>query len=164
QALDGAPIREAWRAVRGRVQPSVSSVSAAVSGAPEPLLSVGTRRASIAVMPFGDGTSGCGEIAEALAHDVITGLAQLRSLFVFALQERRIAPEEAGRLLNVDYVASGSVRRQRDRLLVMVEVVDTSSARIVWTETYDRQLGDVWLVQGEIGNKIVASIASEIET
>src|SRR5262249_40289799 len=143
QALDGAPIREAWRAVRGRVQPSVSSVSAAVSGAPEPLLSVGTRRASIAVMPFGDGTSGCGEIAEALAHDVITGLAQLRSLFViahgtvFALQERRIAPEEAGRLLNVDYVASGSVRRQRDRLLVMVEVVDTSSARIVWTETYD---------------------------
>ena len=51
-----------------------------------------------------------------LAHDVITRLAKLRSLFViaqgtvFALHERGIGAEEAGRMLNVDYVVSGSTR------------------------------------------------------
>ena len=50
---------------------------------------------------------------------MITRLAKLRSLFViaqgtvFALHERRIAPEEAGRMLNVDYIVSGSLHVRR---------------------------------------------------
>ena len=101
---------------------------------------------------------------------MITRLAKLRSLFViaqgtvFALHERRIGPEEAGRMLNVDYVVSGSVRRQGKRLTVMVELAETRTARIVWAETFDHKLDDAFLVLDEIGNRIVASIASEIET
>jgi DNA-binding winged helix-turn-helix (wHTH) protein len=76
----------------------------------------GPRRASIAVMPFLDEsviTGVRGGTADALAHDVITRLAKLRTLFiiaqgtVFTLHERRVGPEEAGRMLDVDYVASG---------------------------------------------------------
>ena len=68
-------------------------------------------------MPFIDRSSARqarGGVADALAHDVITRLAKLRSLFViaqgtvFALHQRGIGAEEAGRLLNVDYVVSGS--------------------------------------------------------
>ena len=76
-----------------------------------------TRRASIAVMPFTDTSNGPrGRTADALAHDITTRLAKLRAMFViaqgstFALAERRIGPEEAGRMLNVDYVVSGAVR------------------------------------------------------
>ena len=68
---------------------------------------VAPRRASIAVMPFIDQSTVAGArggTADALAHDVITRLAKLRSLFViaqgnvFALHERHIGPEEAGRM------------------------------------------------------------------
>ena len=111
-----------------------------------------------------------GGAADALAYDVITRLAKLRSLFViaqgtvFALHERRIGPEEAGRMLNVDYVVSGSVRRQGKRLTVTVELAETRTARIVWAEVFNQKPDDAFLVLDEIGNRIVASVASEIET
>ena len=123
------------------------------------------RRASIAVMPFVDaGASHTrGGAADALAHDVITRLAKLRSLFViaqgsvFALHERQIGPEEAGRMLNVDYVVSGSLQRHGKRLTVAVELAEARTARIVWAETFNQKRDDAFLVLDEIGNRIVAS-------
>ena len=165
EGLDSAPIRSAWRTAR-----SVTVV--AVERRDEPAAAV-PRRGSIAVMPFVDRSTAVlvrGGAADALAHDVITRLAKLRSLFViaqgtvFELHERRIGAEEAGRILNVDYVVSGSVRTQGERLTVNVELVETRSARIVWAEVFNRKLDDAFLVLDEIGNRIVASIAAEIET
>ena len=165
EGLDGAPIRDAWRSVRAA---TVVAVESRNEGA-----EVTRRRGSIAVMPFVDRSTAAlvrGGAADALAHDVITRLAKLRSLFViaqgtvFALHERHIGAEEAGRILNVDYVVSGSVRTQRDRLTVTVELAETRSARIVWADTFDHKLDDAFLVLDEIGNRIVASIAAEIET
>ncbi len=132
-----------------------------------------SRRASIAVMPFIDSTGEAsigGGSAGALAHDVITRLAKLRALFViaqgtvFALHERRVGSEEAGRMLNVDYVVSGSVSRRDKRLSVNVELAETRTARIVWAEVFNHKTDDAFMVMDEIGNRIVASIASEIET
>ena len=74
------------------------------------------------------------------------------------------AAEEAGRMLKVDYIVSGSVRRQGRRLSVTVELAETRTARIVWAESFDHKFDDAFLVLDEIGNRIVASIASEIET
>jgi DNA-binding SARP family transcriptional activator len=129
------------------------------------------KRGSIAVMPFSERPGGPqGGPGQALAHDVITRLAKLRSLFVIAqgtvraLHERGIGAEETGRILNVDYVASGSVRAQDGRIVVSVELAETRSARIVWAETYRQKADDAFLVLEEIGNKIVAAIATEIET
>ena len=109
------------------------------------------RRASVAVMPFVDQSAATnlpGGPADGLAHDVITRLAKLRSLFViaqgtvFALRERQVAPEEAGRMLNVDYVVSGSLRRQGKRLTVAVELAETRTARIVWAEVFNHKMDD----------------------
>jgi TolB-like protein len=124
-------------------------------------------------MPFVDHSTAAlvrGGAADALAHDVITRLAKLRSLFViaqgtvFALHERQIGAEESGRILNVDYVVSGSVRAQGARLIVTVELVETRTARVVWSEIFNEKLDNAFLLLDEIGNRIVASIASEIET
>ena len=132
-----------------------------------------SRRASIAVMPFADlSATGPqpGGTAGALAHDVITRLAQLRSLFViapgtvFALNSRHVDPREAGRLLHVDYVASGTLRQHGPQITVTAELADAASGRIVWPEIFDGPLGGTLEVLNEIGNKIVACIASEIET
>lgn len=186
EGLDVAPIREAWRAARAEAARAPSIAPAAVATAadqhsthehgarpgPDDGAASSGRRASIAVMPFidrGDAIAG-GGAADALAHDVITRLAKLRALFViaqgtvFALHERRIGPEEAGRMLNVDYVVSGSLQRRDTRLTVTVELIETRSARIVWAEVFNHKLDDAFMVLDEIGNRIVASIASEIET
>ena len=165
EGLDSAPIRNAWRSARAVTVIAVEGRNEAAAAAP--------RRGSIAVMPFVDRSTAAlvrGGAADALAHDVIARLAKLRSLFViaqgtvFALHERRIGAEEAGRILNVDYVVSGSVRAQGERLTVSVELAETRSARIVWAEVFDDKLDDAFLVLDEIGNRIVASIAAEIET
>jgi DNA-binding SARP family transcriptional activator len=200
EGLDVAPIREAWRAARAQssVSADAGRAAPAVARTADLIVSPGPRRASIAVMPFLDDSVVVSHAhGSALAHDVITRLAQLRSLFViaqgtvFALHDRRIGPEEAGRLLNVDYIVSGAVRREpvshavrrepvshavrrepvshavrRDatRLIVSVELAETRSARIVWAEEFRHEPHDAFMVLDEIGNRIVASIASEIET
>ena len=178
EGLESTPVRDAWRCAR--TQRAVSAVAPnhavslplAAGGGSEDLLAV-ARRASVAVMPFIDCstvTSARGGTADALAHDVITRLAKLRSLFViaqgtvFALHDRRIGPGEAARMLNVDYVAGGSVQRSETSLTVSIELVETRTARIVWAEVFSRKLDDAFHVLDEIGNSIVASIASEIET
>ena len=183
EGLDWRPLRNAWRDARTRtasaspvvkapMAPAAPALPAQPKGQPE-IPTAGPRRASIVVMPFADRTdqSGVrGGLGDGLAHDIITRLAKLRSLFViaqgtvFALDQRCVGPQEAGRTLNVDYVVSGSLRRRADRITVDVELAETRTARIVWVEAFDHTLDDAFLALDEIGNRIVASIASEIET
>jgi TolB-like protein len=160
EGLEWRGLRDAWRDARARpVSPVAQPVTAA-------------RRASIAVMPFVDRSSHSGArggLADGLAHDIITRLAKLRSLFViaqgtvFALDQQRVGPQEAGRTLNVDYVVSGSLRRQAKHLTVEVELVESRTARIVWADVFDHRLDDTFLTLDEIGNQIVASVEVEIE-
>ena len=172
EGLDCAPLRRAWQAARATPASSTSTATALVVPERDLSISGAARRASIAVMPFADSApaAGGGRAGEALAHDVITRVAQLRSLFViaqgtvFALQERGVATEEAARPLNVDYIVSGSLQRVGRRLNVHVELAETQTAHIIWAEVFDRELDDALLVLDEIGNRIVALIASEIET
>jgi DNA-binding SARP family transcriptional activator len=179
EGLDGAPLREAWRTAKARagessgVPATASSIAAPAGDGPGGIAAAAPRRASIATMPFVDQSAVIGihgGIADALAHDVTARLAKLRSLFViaqgsvFALRDRRVGPEDAGRMLNVDYIVSGFVQRRGERLGVTVQLAETRSARIVWAETFNQKLDDAFLVLDEIGNRIVASIASEIET
>jgi DNA-binding SARP family transcriptional activator len=181
--LDSAPLRELWRQARENhsieiaktaPRPALELVSASLTEiqrlAPEAPKE--HRRASLAVMPFVDRSSEAdrkGGAADALAYDVIARLAKLRSMFViaagttFALRDRAIGPEEAGRMLNVDYVVSGSVRRSGKRLIITSELSETRTARVIWSETYDEKYDDALLVLEEIGNRIVAAVAHEIE-
>lgn len=180
EGLDISPIRAAWRAARAQrpeetPTPWLASESpelASPAAAREEIAALAAHRASIAVMPFVDGSAAPearGGVADGLAHDVITRLAKLRSLFViapgtvFALHERAVAPERAGRMLDVDYVVGGTVRRGDARLVVAVELADTRTGRIVWAETFSHRPTDALLVLDAIGDRIVASIASEIE-
>jgi DNA-binding SARP family transcriptional activator/Tfp pilus assembly protein PilF len=183
--LDSAPLRELWRQARESAAAASASTESAQAppiellsanltevrrSAPEP--SQNGRRASIAVMPFLDSSSDAdkrGGVSDALAHDVIVRLAKLRSLFViaqgttFALRDRGIGPEEAGRMLNVDYVVSGATRRSGRKLTVSADLIETRTARVIWADTFDEPINETLEVLDEIGNRIVAAIAYEIE-
>ncbi|TKB09562.1 MAG: transcriptional regulator [Mesorhizobium sp.] len=177
EELDFAPLREAWQAIRARHSTATPCARPMAFAATQPLIAqsepepAATRRASLAVMPFAeDGGAGGfrGGLADGLTHDIITRLAKLRDFFViargsvFALAEKNIAPEDAGRRLNVDYVATGSVRNLLGRVIVEVELSEVRTARIVWAETFEHKPDDVFIVLDDIGNSIVSSIAAEI--
>ncbi len=127
------------------------------------------QRASVAVMPFVDDAH-AGPLANGLTDDIITRLAKLRALFViargtsYALGERGVDPQEAGRILAVDYVASGRVRRHGTRIAVLVEVSETRTARIVWTDELTGEGEGTFAVLDGIVDRIVAAIAEEIES
>ncbi|KAA3441593.1 transcriptional regulator [Mesorhizobium sp. SARCC-RB16n] len=175
--LDFAPLRAAWRALRDQranaslgAQPAGVSMVAQFVAPPGHDEAVKPSHASLAVMPFVEEAGLRGGLADGLTHDIITRLAKLRDFFViargsvFALADKGIAPEEAGRRLNVDYVATGTVRSIAGRLIVSVELVEVRTARIVWAETFERRPDDIFAVLDDIGDSIVSSISAEIET
>lgn len=177
EGLDGAKLRAAWRQARAGAEPRVKIETQAPpavveTNAAEAAAGV-ARRAAVAVMPFvergGDASQGGGLSAEGLVHDVITRLAKLRSLLViaqgtvFALHERGIAPAEAARTLNVDYLVSGSFERRGTRAIITVELTDTRTAQIVFADGFEYELSDLLQALDQIGNRIVALVAGEIE-
>jgi DNA-binding winged helix-turn-helix (wHTH) protein/tetratricopeptide (TPR) repeat protein len=125
-------------------------------------------RASIAVMPFA-ATASDGSFADALVHDIISGLARLSALFViargstFALRDQTSNPCEIGCALNVDYAAMGSVAHHGDRLLVTLELCTTEDGRVISTETYEAPVRDALAIQGDIATRIVSSLDAQIE-
>ena len=180
EGQDWGAIAHAWRAARLRGRNGRNGIMAAPIVAGVAARQVDTlqppapaRRASLAVMPFTDRTPGValrGGVADGMAHDVITRLAKLRSMFViaegtmFALAERQVDPQDAGRRLDVDYVASGSLRREAGaRLTVSAQLVETRSAQVVWADEFHAPVDDTFAVLDEIGNRIVTAIANEIE-
>lgn len=164
EGMDAAPLRLARQAARRRPLLPCPQTKPAHPQPPA------NRRACVVIMPFVEAPTGRdgGGLGKALAHDIITRLAKLRHLFViargsvFALSERGVGPDEAGRLLDADYTVSGEIACRAGRLRVSVETTQTSSGRVVWAETYQRTVDDTLLVLEEIGDDIVASIESEI--
>jgi DNA-binding SARP family transcriptional activator/TolB-like protein len=178
EGLDPSTIRHAWRTARPLAavpRPAVVAVPGEEADAPANgqggLPGQAAHRASIAVLPFVDpsGAAVRGGLAEALVHDVITRLAKLRCLFViaegtvFALEDRRLPLGSVGRLLDVDYLVTGSVRADEDRLSVEVQLDESRTARLVWSERLEERRADTFDALEEIGNRIVASVAGEIE-
>ncbi len=191
EGLDWRPLGAAWRAARAppsaieavalptAALQQAPSADALASFEPPEIALTNARRASIAVMPFGDlpgrwtvqqeEHAPPPALAGGFAHDLIMRLSKLRSLFVIAqgtmraLHARSIGAQEAARTLNADYAVGGSIRRQGQRVSVEVELIETRSARVLWAETFERELDEALLVLKEIGDGVVASIDSEIE-
>ncbi|MDN3921269.1 transcriptional regulator [Roseateles violae] len=171
EGQDWAPLGHAWRAARLRQGPQAARL--VVDAAPAIETAAPTRRASLAVMPFADrgrAVAARGGLGDGLAHDIISRLAMLRSLFViapgtvFALDERHIGAEDAARRLDVDYVAAGSLRREAGgRLSVAVQLSETRSARVLWAEVFSGGGNETLGLLEQIGNRIVSALAQQIE-
>ena len=171
EGLDTRPLRAAWDAARSAAASrGVPATVVAPLGVTED--SASGRRVSVAVMPFAPTTPVArveGGLGTALAHDVITRLAKLRSLFViaqgttFALAERDVGAEQAARMLGVDYVATGTYHCAGGRVAVAVELIETRTARVLWAETLAAPLQGTLQVLDEVGDRIVSAVAQQIE-
>src|SRR5271170_5285027 len=127
-------------------------------------------RPAIAVLPFVN-MSGDPEqeyFSDGISEDIITALSKLRWFFViarnssFIYKGRAVHMKEIAEDLGVGYVVEGSVRRSGNRLRIMVQLNDVATGSHVWAERYDRDLADVFAVQDEITEAIVAAIEPQL--
>jgi TolB-like protein/class 3 adenylate cyclase len=125
---------------------------------------------SIAVLPF-QNMSGDPEqeyFADGMVEDITTALSKIRWFFViarnsaFTYKGRAVDVKQVGRELGVRYVLEGSVRRGGNRLRITAQLVEAESGNHVWAERYDRDLADLFAVQDEITERVVAAIEPEL--
>jgi TolB-like protein len=121
---------------------------------------------SIAVLPFRN-ISGDAEqeyFADALSEDLIIALSRWRWFFViardssFAFKDPQADLQRVGEDLGVRYLLEGSVRKGGSRVRVTAQLVDVASASPVWADTFDRELTDIFLLQDEIVEQVIAAI------
>jgi len=126
---------------------------------------------SIAVLPFANMSCDPDQeyFSDGITEDIITALSRFRSLFViarnssFTYKDKSVDVRTIGRDLGVRYVLEGSIRRAGDRARVTAQLIDTSNGAHVWADKYDRVLEDIFAVQEELTNNIVATVAPRID-
>jgi len=123
-------------------------------------------RPSIVVLPFEElgGNPGQMDFSEGLAADIITELSRLGTISVIGrheIQSRALegaSVQEVGRMLDVRYVLSGTIRRASGRGRITAELLEVSTGRPRWSERYDRSLDDLFAVQDELARAIVGIV------
>src|SRR5947209_2713036 len=137
--------------------------------APSPALALPDRPA-IAVLPFVN-MSGEPEqeyFSDGISEDIITALSKLRWFFViarnssFVYKGRAVHLKQVASELGVRYVLEGSVRKGGDRVRITAQLNDVTTGSHIWAERYDRELADVFAVQDEITEAIVAAIEPQL--
>ncbi len=127
-------------------------------------------RPAIAVLPFVN-MSGDPEqeyFSDGISEDIITALSKLRWFFViarnssFIYKGKSVHMKQIAEELGVGYVVEGSVRKGGERVRITAQLNDVATGSHLWAERYDRSLADVFAVQDEITEAIVAAIEPQL--
>ena len=127
-------------------------------------------RPAIAVLPFINmsGDSEQEYFSDGISEDIITALSKLRWFFViarnssFIYKGKAIHMKQVAEELGVGYVVEGSVRKGGDRVRITVQLNDVATGSHIWADRYDRDIADVFAVQDEITEAIVAAIEPQV--
>src|SRR5438477_8144775 len=117
---------------------------------------------SIAVLPFLSLSADPeNEIfADGMCEEIISSLAQIKNLHViartssFSFKGKHVDLRVIGEQLNVRTVLEGSVRKSGNRLRITAQLVNAADGYHLWSETYDREMKDVFAIQEEIAKSI----------
>ena len=124
------------------------------------------RKTSIAVLPFTNMSSDPEQeyFSDGISEDIITDLSKLSELHViarnssFVYKGRAVAVPDVAGQLGVRYVLEGSVRKAGNRVRVTAQLIDSVNGGHVWADRFDRDLSDIFAVQDELTQKIVAAL------
>jgi adenylate cyclase len=178
---------DAWRQVHGKVaanfvdagEQSLKNIARPVrvyrldlapkaateSDVPRPM-PVQSDKPSIAVLAFNN-MSGDPEqeyFSDGICEDIITDLSKLTELHViarnssFTYKGKPVDVKQVGRDLGVRYVLEGSVRKAGNRVRVTGQLIDAASGAHIWAERFDRDLTDIFAVQDELTQEIIAAL------
>jgi TolB-like protein/Tfp pilus assembly protein PilF len=128
---------------------------------------------TIAVLPFQNFSPDKDNafFADGVQDDILTSLAKIKDLRVISrssvMKFRDVAEQnlrQIGKALGVANVLEGSVRREGDRVVVNVQLIDAQSARQIWANRYDRTLADSLGLQGELASEIADALRATLST
>lgn len=130
----------------------------------------GERHGSIAVLPFTNlsGDTSKDYFSDGMSEELLNLLARVPGLQVasrtsaFAYKGRSVDIRQVGRDLGVETVLEGSVRQAGDQVRITAQLIDTETGFHLWSETYDRQLADIFQVQDEIAGAIVDKLRIQL--
>ena len=126
---------------------------------------------SIAVLQFQDMSKDADNdfFVDGVTEEILTCLCRYREIVVTALgssvlvSEQKLDVREATKRLGVQYALSGSVRKSGDRVRITASLIEGETGHQIWSEQYDRELSDIFMVQDEVAQRIVTMLAGEIE-
>jgi adenylate cyclase len=153
----------------GRMPVAAPGQADAAASAPGPAVSADAGP-SIAVLPFvnmsqdkdneffSDGISE--ELLNVLVRVKGLGVASRTSSFVY--KGSPLGTADIARALKVNHVLEGSVRKSGNRVRITAQLIDAVHDRHLWSETYDRELTDIFAIQDEIANAIVNALRAQL--
>jgi TolB-like protein len=137
--------------------------AATASDVPRPMPAQ-SDKTSIAVLAFNMGGYPEQEyFSDGISEDIITDLSKLSVLRVIARNSsstckgKPVDVRQVGRDLGVRYVLEGSVRKAGNRVRVTGHLIDAVSGAHIWADRFDRDLTDIFAVQDELTQKIIAA-------
>jgi eukaryotic-like serine/threonine-protein kinase len=121
---------------------------------------------SVAVLPFAnEGRDSTTQyFADGMADELTTALARVPGLQVaarssaFTFRDQSIGAQEVGQKLHVAAVLEGSVRRAGGKLKVEAQLINTATGMAVWSDSYEREMADVFQVQDELARAIARAL------
>ena len=121
---------------------------------------------SIAVLPFMYMGMDAEQdfLADGLSEDIITALARLRWLFViarnstFIYKGKAVDTRQVAHDLGIRYVLEGSIRTAGSRIRVTGQLIDAATGKHIWAAKYDREMQDIFSVQDDIAERVVAAV------
>ena len=121
---------------------------------------------SIAVLPFDNMSSDPDQeyFSDGISEELLNGLAKIKELQVaartssFAFKGDNQDIRNIGNKLNVDTVLEGSVRKAGNRVRITAQLINVEDGYHLWSETYDRELNDIFAIQDEISAAIVEAL------
>jgi len=121
---------------------------------------------SIAVLPFVNMSDDPGNeyFSDGLSEELLNALVRLGGLKVtgrtssFAFKNQNTDLREIGRILNVAHVLEGSVRKYENRVRITAQLIKTADGYHLWSETFDRELGDIFAIQAEIADRVTGAL------
>ena len=125
---------------------------------------------SVAVLPFLNLSADPENeyFADGITEDVIAQLSQIGDMKVISrtsvmpFKQREQGAREIARQLNVATLLDGSVRRAGDRVRIVAHLVDAATDRHLWSETYDRELSDIFAIQTDVALQIAGALEAEL--
>jgi TolB-like protein len=122
------------------------------------------------VLPFANlsGDTDNQYFSDGLADELINALAGVADLKVagrtssFALRDQNLDLRTIGDTLDVEAVLEGSVRRSEDRVRITAQLIDAETGFHLWSEEYDRDITDIFVVQEELAQSIVRALVPRL--
>jgi serine/threonine-protein kinase len=151
---------------------TAAAFSAALDMPGTPLTPRAAGGKSIAVLPFANMSAEADNeyFSDGISEEIINVLTKVPSLRVaartssFAFKQKNEDVRVIGERLNVGAVLEGSVRRAGQRLRITAQLIDVADGYHLWSETYEREMHDVFAIQDEIARAIVETLKVKLFT